>query len=249
MTNHPFSFQPGKPVRVIARFFGTPLAVQGLNWLPLNQLLLWALFGELSRKRHPGWPAHQNLLLGGLKMVVLLGSEWCHNLAHAATARVVGQPVDRMRIILGMPVLLYDEPEHPSITPRQHLARSLGGPLCNMMLWVLSKVFQRRVTPGSPAREVADVAVGMNTFLASASLLPVSVFDGGPVVKWSLVMRGFAPDQAEAAIKRANRILGPGLLGCAVLAVARKRWLEALVLAFSGALSTTSGWVKKFPGS
>ncbi len=247
--SNPFSIQPGKPVRVIARIFGTPLAVQGLNWLPLNQLLFWGLFIVQSLRRHPGWPVWRYLGLGGLKMAVLLGSEWCHNLAHVAAARVVGRPVDRMRIILGMPVLLYDEPEHPSVTPRQHLARSFGGPLCNMMLWVLSKVFQRRMTPGSPAREVADVAVGMNTFLASASLLPVSVFDGGPVVKWSLVMRGFALDQAEAAITRANRFLGPGLLGCAVLATARKRWLEALVLAFLGALSTTSGWVKKFPGS
>lgn len=247
--NNPFSIQPGKPVRVIARIFGTPLAVQGMNWLPLNQLLLWGMFIIQSSRRHPGWSVLRHLGLGGSKMAVLLGSEWCHNMAHVAAARAVGKPVDGMRIILGMPVLLYDEPEHPSITPRQHLARSLGGPLFNLALLALSKAFQRLTPPGSPTREVADVAVGMNTFLASASLLPVSVFDGGPVVKWSLVMRGFAPDQAEAAIRRANRILGPGLLGCAVLAVARKRWLEALVLAFSGALSTTSGWVKKFPGS
>lgn len=242
--DNPLAFKPDQPVTTVGRIFGSPLAVQGISWLPANQLFTWALFAWLSRKQHGGWSAWRHLWLGGLKMAVLLGSEWCHNLAHAAAARAVGQPVDRVRIILGMPVLLYDEPEHPAVTPRQHLARSLGGPLCNVMLWALSKVFQGRTPPGSPAREVVDVAVGMNTFLASASLLPISVFDGGPVVKWALVMRGLTPAQAEAALKRVNRALGPGLVGVAAAAAARRSWLVALVLALLGGMSLWEGRAK-----
>ncbi len=127
--DNPLAFKPEQPVTTVGRIFGSSLAVQGISWLPVNQLIAWALFAWLSRKQHGGWPAWHHLWLGGLKMAVLLGSEWCHNLAHAGAARAVGQPVDRVRIILGMPVLLYDEPEHPSVSPRQHLVRSLGGPL------------------------------------------------------------------------------------------------------------------------
>src|SRR4030067_856137 len=112
-------------------------------------------------------------------MTVFPGSEGGHNLAHIAVARAVGKPVDGVRILLGMPVLLYNEPEHPSITPRQHLLRSLAGPICNGCLLFISQVFQRHTPAGSPAREVADTAVGMNSFIACGSLLPVPVFDGG----------------------------------------------------------------------
>ena len=241
---NPFSFQPGKPVIQIGRIFGTPLSLQGLNWLPANQVFLWALFSWQSVKKHTAWPGRRHLLLGGLKMAVVLGSEWCHNIAHVAAARAVGKPVDAMRIIVGMPVLLYDEPEHPSITPRQHILRSLGGPVCNMVLFAASRFLQRNTPAGSPAREVADAAAGMNAFLASASLLPVPVFDGGPILKWSLISRGLSRDQAAVVITRANRVLGAGLIGASAAAINRRRWLLALVFSFLGALSLATGFGK-----
>ena len=40
-------------------------------------------------------------------MPIVLGSEWCHNLAHAAAARAIGKPVDAIRITWGMPLLVY----------------------------------------------------------------------------------------------------------------------------------------------
>lgn len=113
-----------------------------------------------------------------------------------------------------------------------------------MILWALSKLVQRRTRPASPAREVADVAVGMNAFLSSGSLLPVAALDGGPVVKWALVMRGLPPAQAEAALRRVNRALGPGLVGAATVAAARRSWLAALVLAMLGGLSLWEGRAK-----
>jgi Zn-dependent protease len=240
----PFSLKPDQPVTTIGRVFGTPLAIQGWNWLPLNQLIVWGLFTWQSIKKHASWAWYQHIILGGLKMTVFLGSEWCHNLAHIAVARAVGKPVDVVRILLGMPVLLYNEPEHPSITPRQHLLRSLAGPICNWCLLLISKVFQRVTPDYSPAREVADTAVGMNTFIACGSLLPVPVFDGGPILKWSLIGRGFFPAQAARVSTQTQKVVGAGLLGAAAVALRKRRWLTALILSFMSFLSLATGFGK-----
>jgi Zn-dependent protease len=241
---NPFAFKPDQPIKTIGNVFGTPFAIQGWNWLPLNQLLVWGLFTWRSMEKHTTWTWYQHTLLGVLKMIALLGAEWCHNLAHVAAAQAVGKPVDAMRLILGMPVLIYNEPEHPSITPRQHLLRSLAGPICNFTLLFISKLFQIYSPTGSPAREVADTAVGMNTFIASASLLPVPVFDGGPILKWSLIERGFTPEKAAVVSTQAQKIIGAGLLGSAALAFHKRRWLLAAILALLSLLSLLTGFGK-----
>ncbi|MHB0965236.1 MAG: zinc metalloprotease [Bellilinea sp.] len=238
----PFLFKPGKPIVTVGRIFGTPLAFQGFSWLPLNQVFAWTLFTRQAMKDHADWTRWRHLLLGGLKMIVLLGSEWCHNIAHAAVARVVGQPVDSMRIIAGMPVLLYKEPEHPSVTPRQHILRSLGGPLCNAVLLLVSKLIQQITLPKSPAREVVNVAAGMNTFITFASLTPVPEFDGGPILKWSLISHGYSPERASRISIRANRLIGSGLLGASAVSIKNRRWLLALIFSFLGVLSLTAGY-------
>lgn len=240
----PFTFKPDQPAITIGRVSGTPIAIQGWNWLPVNQLVVTGLFTWLSVKKRTAWEWYQHTLLGVLKMTVLLGSEWCHNLMHVAVARAVGKPVDAMRIILGMPVLLYAEPEHPSITPRQHILRSLAGPVCNFGLLLISKLWQRLTPANTPAREVADTAAGMNTFIATASLLPVPVFDGGPVLKWSLIERGLSPEKAAEVTSQAQKVIGAGLLGGALIAFRKRRWMLAIILSFLSLLSLATGFGK-----
>jgi Zn-dependent protease len=242
---NPLSFKPGKPITVLGHLFGSPLAIQSANWFPLSQLLVWTIFTWGSVKSHPSWSGFQHLFLGGMRMVVMLGSEWCHNLAHVVAARQVGKPVDTIRIFLGMPILLYDEPEHPSITPRQHVIRSVAGPICNAVLLLVSKIFQHRIPFTSPAREIVDTAVGMNTFIAAGSWVPVPVFDGGPILKWSLIGIGYAPGKANAITTQVVKIAGAGLIGSAVVAIKKKRWLPALILVLLGFLSLVTGFGKK----
>jgi Zn-dependent protease len=241
---NPFAYKPGQRVISLGKIFGTPLGLQGANWLPVNQVFFWALFTWRSKRDRPSWSGYQHMILGGLKMAVLLGSEWCHNLAHVAAARLVGKPVDAIRIFFGMPVLLYDEPEHPSITPRQHIIRSLAGPICNLILLLVGKLFQRLTPPSSPAREIVDTAVGMNSFIASAALVPIPAFDGGPIVKWSLIARGYSPDKAKAITTRLDQVVGAILLGSATVAMRKGRWLLALILSFLGMLSLATGFGK-----
>jgi Zn-dependent protease len=243
MTNpvNPMAFKPGKRILYLGSIFGTPLAIQGVNWLPLNQLVVWGFFTWNSFKKYTSWSKFQHLILGGLQMFVLLGSEWCHNLAHVAAARSVGKPVDAVRILFGMPILLYDQPEHPSVTPRQHIIRSSGGPICNTVLWLICKIFQRSVPAGSPTREIVNTATGMNAFLVSASLVPVPFLDGGPILKWSLIERGAPPAKVTAMITRSQQITGAGLLGSAVIAICKRNWLMAMLMTFLGAISLATG--------
>ena len=95
---HPLAPKPGDPVKQIGQIFGTPLIINGWTWLPVNQLAAWGVFTWLSVRSQPARPLVQQIGLGGLKMVVFLGSEWCHNLAHAAAARWVGKPMDALLI-------------------------------------------------------------------------------------------------------------------------------------------------------
>jgi Zn-dependent protease len=81
----------------------------------------------------------------------------------------------------------------------------------------------------------------MNTFIASAALVPVSVFDGGPVLKWSLIARGYSHEETAAVTTRLNQVVGMGLLGSAVVALGKRRWLLALILFFLGVLSLAAG--------
>lgn len=240
----PFAFTPAESVVTVGKFFGTPLKLQGLNWLPLNQVLFWGVFTWQSWKARAGWPVWKHLLLGGAKMTVVLGSEWCHNLAHTAAARAVGKPVDALRILFGMPVLIYNEPEHSSITPRMHIIRSLAGPACNACLLAVSHLFHRITRVGSPGRDVADAAVVMNTFITTAAFVPLAEFDGGPVMKWSLISGGYTPNQAAVIIRNTNRVLGSGLTGAAVVALTRRNWLLALLFALLGGLALRAGFMK-----
>jgi Zn-dependent protease len=170
-----------------------------------------------------------------------VGGKCLSCLGHVAAARAVGKPVDAVRILFGMPILLYDQPEHPSVTPRQHIIRSAGGPICNAVLWLICKVFQQIVPAGSPTREIVNTAAGMNAFLVSASLVPVPFLDGGPIMKWSLVECGAPPARVTAMITHSQQITGAGFLGAAVISLRKRNWLMAMLMAFLGTLSLATG--------
>jgi Zn-dependent protease len=186
-------------------------------------------------------------------MSAILGSEWCHNLAHAAAARLVGKPVDAIRINLGMPLLVYYDIEDPTVTPRQHVCRALGGPLINLYLLVVSVFFRGFTRPGTMARDIIDAVRGMNLFLVIAGLQPQPWLDGGVMLKWSLVAKGHTLEDAERKVRQANGAAAAGLgiaaavafNGYGVFKKNRKRWgwLFGLLAALS--LATATGFLKE----
>ena len=81
----------------------TPVTRVGNTWFPITQIILWAIFTRGASRRKPGNSRIQWSREGFLKMVVVLGSEWCHNLAHLLASNWIGKPMDQIRIQAGMP--------------------------------------------------------------------------------------------------------------------------------------------------
>jgi len=204
----PAFVQPGEQVEVIGSVFGTPLVVKGWSWLPLAQLFTWPIMAWVAKQRRQerSWP--QALGIGALTMPVVLGSEWLHNLAHAASARLVSKPMDAIRILIGMPLVVYHDVNDQDVTPRQHIARALGGPLFNLLLVPFAWLLKRRARPDSIAYDLAEASLATNIFLPTVGLLPIPFIDGGPVLKWSLVARGRSILAADRAVRRVNVVLG-----------------------------------------
>jgi Zn-dependent protease len=185
--------------------------------------------------------------VGALTMPIILGSEWCHNLAHAAAAKYVGKPIDAIRVVWGMPLLVYYDINDAEVTPRQHIIRALGGPLINLFflpfIW-LARLFAPK---DSVARETLDVAAAANIFLPTVGLFPVPYIDGGPLLKWTLVERGRTVEEADEVVKDVNKVFGVVMAGASGAAFKRKKNLFGVfwvALAVS-ALAIGFGWLKE----
>lgn len=237
----PQVLSPEDDVHVVATIFDAPLVTKGLSWLPITQLITWGIMSREAGRLHPGRSWAQRLGVGGMTMMVILGSEWCHNLAHAAAARWVGHPADAIRINLGMPLLVYYDIEDPDVTPRQHLLRALGGPLLNALFWGTACLLRKLTRQGTAARDVADAAVSMNAFLSVGGMLPIPYIDGGTVLKWALVENGDVPAAADETVKVVNTFTAAGLAGAAALAFKRRKRFLGGILALLGATALLVG--------
>jgi Zn-dependent protease len=170
-------------------------------------------------------------------MAILLGSEWCHNLAHAAAAKLVGKPVDAIRITWGMPLLVYHDINDPTVTPSQHIIRALGGPVFNALLLPFAWLGQRLTQTGSILRDVTDTAVRMNAFLCTVSLLPIPGLDGGPLLKWSLVKKGWSVKDADETVRKVNWGVGGAAVSASVVAFRRRRPIIGLLCAMTAGVA------------
>lgn len=234
-------------MREVGRVFGTPLVISGKTWLPLTELIVWPILAWVTLRHHPGMHPIQSLIEGALMTVIVLGSEWCHNLAHALAAYVISKPMDQIRVLFGMPRCVYDDLNDPNVQPREHVIRALGGPLINAMILPFAFWFRSRTSEGTRARRLANLAAGTNLFLCTVGLLPIPYIDGGPILKWSLVERGRSVEEAERTVQKVN---GPLALITALLALfafrRRKTLIGMLLSAFSiSSLGIFMGWIRE----
>ena len=199
--------KPGDPSNEVARVFGTPVVTKGMTWLPAAEVVAWGVLAWYAGKRQPQRTWLERLGVSALTMPVVLGSEWCHNLAHAAAAQMIGKPMDALLVNFGMPLVIYYDIEDENVKPREHIIRALGGPIANASLLAVWLLIQRLSRPGSLRGEIADIGVGTNAFLSTISLLPIPGIDGGPILKWSLVERGQTTEQADESVRKVNGVL------------------------------------------
>jgi Zn-dependent protease len=228
---------PEDDVTLIAHIFEAPLVTKGWSWFPLTQLITWLIMAREAGRVHPDRSWFQRFKVAAVTMPILLGSEWCHNLAHAAAAKWVGKPVDVIRVNLGMPLLVYYDLEDPTVTPRQHVFRSLGGPLVNLIFLAVSGSLHRFTAFGSIARDAVDAARGVNLTLLLAGLLPQPWLDGGAALKWVMVEKGQTLEKAEETVRVVNGAMAVGLGIAAVTALKRSKKTLGVFLGAMTALS------------
>lgn len=233
---------PAGESKQVGEVFGTPLTVIGKTWLPLIQVGFWAGLAARLRKKYPDWPLNAHVGAGGLSMLVMLGSEWAHNLAHAAGAQYVGKPVGAVRINYGMPLLRYSDVNDPTVTPRQHIARSLGGPLFNLCLVPLAWLARRFSPEGTAAREVCEAALVTNVFIPLVGLLPIPGLDGGPILKWSVVESGRTVEEADEVVRDVDKVVGVGLAAAGGAALAKRKFLLGGFFAMMSAIALAVGF-------
>lgn len=180
-------------------------------------------------------------------MFLLLGSEWCHNLAHAFVSARIRKPVDAIRVNFGMPLLIFFDPDDPQVQPSEHILRSIGGPVFNLLALLPAYIFLTSCSEGTPERFAAQLAFDTNLFLSTAALAPLPVLDGGPLLKWSLVRQGSSPQKAEEIVKRANGAASLLFAVAALFAKLRGKGLLSILLALLGisSLAIARGWLEE----
>jgi Zn-dependent protease len=223
------------------------MVTKGWTWFPLTEIIVWGIMTREAGRLHPERSWLTRLGVATLTMPVILGSEWCHNLAHVAAAKLAGHPADAIRITWGMPLLVYHDIEDPNVTPRKHIVRALGGPVINTVFLGIAALLRPLTKFDSPARDIADAAIGMNAFLILGGLLPIPGIDGGAALKWALVDQGQTPTQADETIRRVDAVTAAGLgVGAAVAFKKRKRLLGGIFAMFAGfALVMATGLVRE----
>lgn len=231
----------------VGQLFCAPLVVVGYTWFPITEIAVWAIMAREAGRLHPKRNWLTCLGVGALTMPVILGSEWCHNLAHAAAAKLVGHPADAIRITWGMPLLVYHDIEDSNVTPREHIIRALGGPVINTALLIVTALLRPFTKFGAPTRDVLDAAIGMNAFLILGGLVPIPAVDGGAVLKWLLVERGQTPAEADETIQKVDLVTTACLgSGAFVAFKKRKRLLGAIFAMFAAiALAMGTGLLKE----
>jgi Zn-dependent protease len=243
----PEAVSPSESVTKFGEIFDAPLVAKGWTWLPLTEVLVMGIMTREAGRLHPERSWLTRLAVAVLTSSVILGSEWCHNLAHSALAKLVGHPADAIRVTWGMPLLVYHEIEDPDVSPRAHIVRALGGPIINMILLVAAALLLPFTKPNSITRDVVNAALWTNAFLILGGMLPIPGIDGGAALKWALVDKGQSPSEADEFVRKVDMITSIGLgTGAVVAFKKRKRLLGGVLVMFAGiALAVGIGMLRE----
>lgn len=215
--------RPGDEVTTLGHFYDSPIVGKGWSWLPINELIAWVGFGWWLQGRNDLtlWAA---ALWGFVAMVIFLGSEWCHNLAHAYAAHRIGKPVNAIRVLFGLPLLAYFSEDDQHVLPKEHIIRAAGGPILNTIFAIPAALWYFLAVPGTVNHDLALVFLSMNVFIVIAGLSPMPVLDGGVILKWWLVLRGQTEERADWVVRVANGISGGIMLKVTVGFIIERTW-------------------------
>ncbi len=202
--------------------------------IAVNVVGLWAGLSWLAGRRHPELGGPARLLVGALSALAALSADVGHAMAHTVSARYAGAPTDEILLSEGMPRTLYRDND---VAPRVHILRSVGGPIFSVAGLLASLLFRALTPRESVAHFVADWSCIGHGFILGGSLSPLPIVDGGVILKWTLVERGRAPEQADATVRQVDLALGMAATTAGVAFAATRRWLPGLALVAGGAVA------------
>jgi hypothetical protein len=173
-------------------------------------VLLWGLLTWLAGKRKPERPFFQRMIVGALSLLPALVADIGHAMAHTESAKRAGAPMDEILLSADMPRTLYANNDVP---PRAHIVRASGGPLYSALGVLVSLLWRGVSPPPSLSRELADISCLAHGFIFCGVFMPLPVVDGGVILKWTLVTRGYTPEEADRVVGT----IAPVMIGMAAV--------------------------------
>jgi hypothetical protein len=188
-------------MEIQTRFNRAIIKIKPTFWLSpvaLTGFLTW-----LVGRRRPDRPFWKKLLTGVLGAISAISADVGHAMAHTFSAQLAGAPMDEIHLALDMPRTIYFNNQVP---PKSHILRSLGGPVFNLFGLVTSLVWRILSPKQSLPRDLSEISAISHGLLFGGSLLPISIIDGGTILKWSLVEHGYAEVQADQRVRKTSRV-------------------------------------------
>ncbi|WP_225754298.1 site-2 protease family protein [Actinotalea sp. Marseille-Q4924] len=167
---------------VVGRVAGAPVVVSP-GWL-LAAAVLTYLFAPTVRSLVAVSEAGA-YAVAGVFVLLLLGSVFLHELAHALMARRVGVPVQELAVtLLGG----HTRMGAAAPSPGSSALVAVSGPLVNLALGAAAWLLAAPTAPGGVAWLVLSAAALANVFVGAFNLVPGLPLDGGRVLE-ALVWR------------------------------------------------------------
>ena len=150
---------------------GVPTRLRPIAALPgpLIGVLTYALARRLARES----PAPLLALAGALAWYE---ADLIHVAGHIVSSRIVDAPMEYVR----WGIFATNGYSKHDVSPRQHIGRSLGGPIASAMAaivyWLTWRTLGRTLLG-----QIALIACIQNTVIALGSLAPLPIIDGGVI--------------------------------------------------------------------
>ncbi|WP_277210535.1 site-2 protease family protein [Isoptericola croceus] len=196
----------------IGRVAGAPVLVTP-SWF-LAAVVLTVLFAPTVRSFAPGMDTPGVLVVSFAFVLLLFGSVFCHEVAHALVARSRGHRVDELALTLWGGHTAYSGGAH---RPADTALVAIVGPLTNLALAVAFWFgFQAQTTASIPALLLYAGAFS-NAFVGVFNLLPGLPLDGGQVLESAIWAATGSRTRGTVAAGWVGRTVGVGVVAGALL--------------------------------
>jgi hypothetical protein len=178
------------------RVLNTPVKIKPVALIYV--VVLWAGLTWAGLHWHPGRTLLAGLCIGFVSMLLMVLADFGHPFGHVLSARVARAPMDEIVISGEMPRTLYLNNDVPA---QVHVLRATGGPLFNLLGLLLSLAVFGLMPPNAIGREIAFWSALAHGLMLPMSLAPLPMVDGGSLLKWTLVLNGKAPSEADLIVR------------------------------------------------